>query len=173
MSDLVIREPVRDDVRALQPVFQQWIRDRNTGAFLLGEADGVKDAIRASIAGESSQEYLVAEQSGQVLGIMGIQPPNETMRQFTQTAKPIELITALIADDARGKGVGRALVAALTEKAQEQDATELVVNSGLRYKKTGWPFWRRLFGEPVGVAESYFGPGGDAMVWRKPLHTAK
>ncbi len=169
MSDLLIREPVEADISALRPVMQHWVRDRNTGAALPDEVAAIEESVRASIAGESEQHFLVAERAGRVLGIMGVQPPTEAMRHFTRTPCPTELITALVSDEARGSGVGRALVEALAERAEEQGSTELVVNNGPRYQRTGWPFWRRMFGEPVGTAEEYYGPGGDAKVWRKDL----
>jgi GNAT superfamily N-acetyltransferase len=168
-SQLEIRPPTQEDIPGLKPILERWIFDRHTGKVLDGEVEATERAIEASIAGANNEEFLVASQDGQLLGIMGIQTPNEKMLEYAETDKPAELFCALVSDEARGRGVGRALVDALTERAHEQGAKELIVNSGPRYRPTGWPFWQKMFGKPIGVAVGYYGKGGDAMVWRKAL----
>jgi len=66
-------------------------------------------------------------------------------------------------------GIGRALAGFLEKRAGSEDRTELLVNSGRRYRRTGWPFWTRMYGQPIAVAEDYYGPLYDAMIWRKAL----
>jgi GNAT superfamily N-acetyltransferase len=168
-----VREPVLQDIGALEPIMECWVRDRRTGEPLPAEVADIKSAIRDSIKGDNEQKYVVAEESGKLLGIMGIQTPDSRMQEYTQTSDPVELITALVSDEVRGKGVGKALVRALAQRAQEEGATELVVNSGLRYELSGWPFWQSQFGEPAGIAPDYYGPGSYAMVWRKALDETK
>jgi GNAT superfamily N-acetyltransferase len=121
----------------------------------------------------NKQQFLVAEREGTVLGIMGIQTPTDRMLNYTQTDQPIELITAMVSKDSRGEGIGKLLVNALLAKATSEGAKEVIVNSGPRYRLTGWPFWQKQFGVPVAIATGYYGPGGDAMVWRKALDETK
>ena len=67
-------------------------------------------------------------------------------------------------------GVGSALVARLEDEARWRGYTEIVFNSGPRYKDTAWGFYDKLPGySRVGVAEKLYGEGGDAPVWSKVL----
>jgi L-amino acid N-acyltransferase YncA len=169
----MIREARLSDIPALQPILEQWVTDRDTGDVLTDEVAVDMDYIAASINGLGSTRFLVAEENNQTLGIMGVQPPAEAMLNYTTTQRPAELTYALVSDEARGKGIGTNLVNALSVLALEAGATELVVASSPRYEKSGWAFWKKLFGEPVGLAEGYGGSGGDALVWRKPLGKAE
>jgi len=166
---ITVRPPRIEDLDALHPIFEYWIRDRYTGEIAPDEIAQTEASIVASINGETSQEFMVAERQGKILGIMGIQAPHGRMLDYAKTQKPMELITALVSDDARRTGAGKELVRALIKKATERGAEEIIVNSGPRYEKTGWPFWQHLFGEPIGTAVGFYGPGGDAKVWRKLL----
>lgn len=160
------------DIDSLRPVLQTWIRDRDTGAPIPEEVEeDLKTMLDSTEAGNSSH-FLVAETGdGVVIGVIGFRKPDQKMIEYTHTPDPAEIINAYVRSDYRGgKGVGRALVDKLEEEAKKMGFTEVVLNSGPRYKDTGWGFYDKLPGyERVGIAKEYYGEGGDAPVWRKDL----
>ncbi len=170
MSNFIIREPRLSDTPAIRPMLERWVTDRDTGAVLTDEIAADIAKIEASINDNSPPRLLVAEEAGRVVGMMGIQPPTEQILVYATTKNPAELTFALVSDEAQGNSIGTTLVNVLTKHAISEGSTELVVGSSQRYKTAGWPFWRKLFGEPVGIAAGYGGSGGDAMIWRKSLN---
>lgn len=169
MVQPLIREARLRDIPALHPIFEHWVTDMDSGAVLTDEVAADAAYIADAINGQAAPHFLVAEEDKQVLGIMGIQPPTDTMRRYATTDDPAELTFALVADNARRKGIGSSLVEALSAIAIENGSTELVVASSQRYATSGWPFWEKLFGKPVGISPGYGGSGGDALVWRQTL----
>lgn len=171
LFDGIVRPLAEKDLEALKPILETWIKDRDTGELLSDEVEEDLQIMRESIAGESDKVYLVAEsKEGEVVGVIGLRDPDKRMIPFTKTSKPAELVNAYVANEHRaGKGVGSAMVKAIEEEAKRRGYTEVVFNSGPRYKDTGWGFHKKLYGEPVAVAEKYYGEGGDAPVWRKEL----
>lgn len=170
---VIVRRFRRDDVKALRPILSAWIKDRDTGEFLPDEVEEDLQIMLDSIYGRADRTYLVAEVFGrnEVVGVIGLKKPGKEMLKFTTTRKPYELVNAYVKPQERGgRGVGRALVKGLEETAKELGATEIVLNSGPRYKDTGWGFYDKQEGySRVGVARNYYGEGGDAPVWRKEL----
>ena len=80
---------------------------------------------------------------GRVIGMMGLSNPKDVLIQFATTSSPIELVNAYVDRNYRaGQGVGTALVNRLIERVLEKGSTELLLDSGPRYKETGWGFWR-------------------------------
>jgi GNAT superfamily N-acetyltransferase len=100
---------------------------------------------------------------------MGLKLPDETMRGFARTNRPIEVINAFVYPPYRGTGVGTLLLRHVEDAARQNGFTEIVVNSGPRYRETGWPFWIKRYGSAIGKADDYYGPGIHAPVWRKIL----
>jgi GNAT superfamily N-acetyltransferase len=163
-----IREPVLEDIASLRPIFDYWIKDEN-GEELPDEVVADLASVEASIAGNTSQRFLVAANAGKVVGVMGIQPPESVMLEYTTTLNPAELITALVSNDSRRHGVGKALVSAISEKAVDEGATELVVSSSSRYEEYGWPFWEGQFGEPVAEGHNISESDRYTKVWCKSM----
>lgn len=159
------------NVEALREVYEDSVRfPMPDGPVRHEEVQEDLDLVRDSNAGLSSRRYLFAQDtSGLILGVMGLQIPEEAMLRFSLTDKPIELINAYALRNSRAKGVGSTLLAAIEVLAKESGHEEIILNSGPRYKETGWPFWRKKYGDPVGILEDRYGPGLDAMVWRKVL----
>ena len=66
----------------------------------------------------------------------------------------------------RGAGAGSAMLRELELFARMNGFASLLVVSGSRNRDTGYPFWRRQYGEPVRWDADYFGPGQERVVWR-------
>lgn len=167
-----VRELKKEDVEDLRPILATWIKDRDTGKPLPNEVEEDLQVILDSVHGKNERSYLVAEsEDGKIIGVVGMKTPDPRMIQYASTSKPTELVNAYVKlDERKGKGVGRALVKALEQRAREQGFKEILLNSGPRYKDTGWGFYDKLEGyNRVGVAKGYYGTDGDAPVWRRIL----
>lgn len=167
----VIRPLNEMDLPYLKPVLDPWIRfPVKTGPLLTEELKETLEEIRKSARGENDKKYLVAESDGKVVGIMGYQPLREEMASFTTTDKPIEVINAYVHFEHReGKGVGSALLGALEKRFKHEGYKEYLLNSGPRYRDTGWPFWTKQIGESTGELPNFYGPTFHAKVWQKTL----
>lgn len=160
------------DLLSLQPILETYLKSRDTGEPLPNEVAEDLQIMRESCLGRNKRTYYVAEETdGRILGVIGMTNPSEAMRRFSKTDRPVELVNAYVAKDHRaGRGVGRALVAKLEQEARARGYTEIILNSGPRYKATGWGFYDRLEGfMRIGIAEKLYGEGGDAPVWHKIL----
>lgn len=173
-----LREPASDDLTKLRPILEHWVRDRNSGEIISSEIDSILSQVDAQLHGDHSRYFVVAEEvvddepTGKLLGVMGMQDASEAMRPFTSSPtnpNAAELVNAFVEPEARGRHIGRFLRRFLEAHARQLAFDEIIVNSGPRYKETGWPFWIASYGDPVGVAKELYGPGGDAMVWHKEL----
>lgn len=174
LSKPTIRETRAGDALALKPILESWIRDRNSGDLLSDEVASVMKAIEDSVQGQNSKKYVVAEDGkGILVGVMGMNAPGEDMQPYTATNSPVEFINAFVSATQRGTGTGKLLAKELEGIAVSAGHTEIIVNSGPRYKDTGWAFWNSLYGEPVAIQRDLYGPGGDAPVWRKALEITK
>src|SRR5579872_2643314 len=155
-----------DDIASLQPILQRWVRDG-----LVVQTDEIREInerLEDYLAGTNSYTYLVArDRDGVAIGMMGIRPPEEGMLRFADTANPAELVNAFMSYNARGKGIGKALLLEIFKKAQALGYTEVMLNSGPRYEHSAWDFYNHIFGEPLDVAHNYYGDGNHAPVWRK------
>ena len=86
-----------EDLVALRPILEHWIRDGDTGKLLTEEVNGVLSAIEASIDGSTDKSYVTAEDSeGKVVGVMGMTAPGEEMQHYAKSEKPAELINAFV-----------------------------------------------------------------------------
>lgn len=173
--DGTIRELRESDLESLKPILETWVRSRNTGELIPGEVVEDLQRMRESCQVGNDMTYFVAEEGGVVIGVIGMKPPSERMREFSTTGRPIELVNAYVAKDHRaGRGVGRALIAKLEEEARGRGYTEIILNSGPRYEHTGWIFYDKLTGfERIGIAVKLYGDDGDAPVWHKILKTTE
>lgn len=167
---VVIRQLQEQDRSDLRAVMESVVRNPVTGEVIKDEVEEILASMKNSLENPGTKTYFVAQTpEGRVVGMMGLQPPGDVMRQFTTTPNPIEIINAYVLSDQRGTGIGHELVNHLEEEAKNRGYTEIVLNSGPRYRFSGWPFWRRKYGEPAGVAEKFYDGEWDAMVWRKDL----
>lgn len=187
--DGTIRLLTLEDVDALRPILEQWIRTVDKTTPRMEDIDKTQESMRATVRGENTRKYRVAEYDGKVIGVMGYKIPDpddpndgQKMLAFKESKNPVEFINAYVDESHRaGKGVGKALFTALENLAREQGFSEILVNSGPNFEKSGWEFWDSIMGpkkrDPifdkgtiinhVGFAKDMYGPGRDAPVWRK------
>ncbi|MEK7095974.1 MAG: GNAT family N-acetyltransferase [Patescibacteria group bacterium] len=169
-NNVTVREVKLEDVENLRPVLEQSICNPITKEVIQDEVEEVLFSVRETAQGLDDRTYVIAETpEGRIVGVMGLQEPDEVMRSFADTDNPVEIINAYVAYDQRGMGTGRSLVKHLDELAKQRGYKEIVLNSGPRYMQSGWPFWRKIYGEPAGVAKNFYNGRYDAMVWRKSL----
>jgi ribosomal protein S18 acetylase RimI-like enzyme len=168
---ITVTEAAAEDVDALRPILEQSVIDSETGEVLTYEIRDILISVEHNAVNKAGKIYRVAKDAGgKVLGMMGLQRVSDPMLPFAKNAFDTgELINAFVSPDARELGIGRMLVSNLEDTARDLGYEELVVNSGPRYRETGWAFWTNLFGEPVAVMENKYGPGRDAPVWKKPI----
>jgi len=163
---------IEADTDLLRPILERWIRDSETGEPFPNEVEDVIREMRASLTGLNDRTYITAEtlENG-VIGVIGFRHPEERMIPFTTRKEAAELINAYVAEKHRaGKGVGSSLVSALEHEVKKRGFTQVVLNSGPRYKDTAWGFYDRLAGyKRVGIVENMYGVGRHAPVWRKEL----
>lgn len=166
----ILRAPEVSDLDSIRPILEEWVRDRSTGELLAGEVEEILTAIQQSLKGENDRQYIIAQTNeGNIVGVMGLKLPNEIMKAHATTERSIEIVNTFVNSSQRSRGVGRALYADVEALARQQGFSEVLVNSGPRYKDSAWGFYTRLFGQPVAIIEDLYGPGGNAPVWRKSL----
>ena len=160
------------DLPHLRPILETWIRfPTQTGILLMEEVEETLEEMKKSAEGANDKNYFVAESpTGKILGVLGYQPLREEMRPLATTDNPVEVINAYVDVDHReGKGVGKTLLGRIESEVKDKGYKEFLLNSGPRYEKTGWPFWTKMLGTPVGELKDFYGPGFTAPVWRKVL----
>ena len=161
-----------DSTLELQAVLNSAYRDPYTNEIPADAVDEINEILSLvpKTEAELAERYCaIARISGgaTVLGMMSLKNPDDVIRSFAKSDNPIELTDAYTLT--RRAGIGAALVGHVEQVARERGHTEIVLVSGPRFQPTGWPFWTKLYGEPVGTAYQYFENTYDGRVWRKSL----
>lgn len=165
-----IRSAQKGDAEKLKPVLDSWIKNAETGDVIDDEVTEVMNAIEASVNGANARHYVVAtDDSGKAIGVMGLKIPEAKMKAQASTLNPVEIINAFVDPTLRGTGIGKKLVQQLEELALQLGHTEIILNSGPRYKNSGWAFWTSVFGKSASRLEDEYGTGLHAPVWKKVL----
>lgn len=168
----VVREFTMQDLPYLRRILEMWVRDSETHEIIPEEVEKDLQHLRDSLLPGSSERYFVAEDpSGRVVGMMGlVLEPKDALKPFAKTEKPMELVRAYVDKDFRGgRGVGTSLIRRIEQETKRRGGTEVILDSGPRYEKTGHGFYLKMGYEIVGVNKDYYGSGGDATVFSKVL----
>lgn len=130
VSDLVVR-PARDD--ELDAVGRLTVAGYDADGFLQ-RADGTYDHEYAAWIGDvpgraADSEVLVAVGGDRLVGTVTWCPPNSPFVQLARQPHQGEFRTLSVDPRARGRGVGRVLVAACVERARDAGLRELLLCS--------------------------------------------
>jgi ribosomal protein S18 acetylase RimI-like enzyme len=88
--------------------------------------EGLDGAVQAALDTDEPAERIVAERDGRLVGSVMLFPPAvAAYGGFTKRASSPELRLLAVAPEARGQGVGRALVDECVRRARSLRATEL------------------------------------------------
>lgn len=166
-----IRPVGMQDITAIQHILRQWVIVPGTTEVIESEVEEVLAYIKGSIGGTNTRKYIVAQSpSGEVVGFAGTDLPETDMLEYKTSDNPLELINLYVDTNNRtGKGVGSALYNAIKNNARNNGYTQLMLNSGPRYRESGWPFYMRIIGEPVGELKDKYGTNLHAPVWSENL----
>jgi hypothetical protein len=178
---LLVRPLIHSDIDALAPILRQHIRDLHSGEIVESEVAAVMACMAgAPDASGRQRTYLVAcasHQADQPLACMAWAAPDALMMQHfaaagstqEQLRTSVELLNAFVTSSRLGgQGVGRTLLAALCQQAIAAGATQLLVNSGPRYRHS-WGFYDRVCDSSHGFIDNFYGPGRHAKTWKKVL----
>jgi L-amino acid N-acyltransferase YncA len=165
----VVRGVRADDLDDVREILSNWLLDADTGLALADEIDERVELVREALTRETPRRYLVAESEGAVVGIIGLQSNNIDPELFSPSERPVELITAYVRRNQCRVGIGRALADEAEALATAIGFTTLLVVSGSRNRESGYPFWRRRYGNHVRYDAEYFGAGQERVVWRVRL----
>jgi GNAT superfamily N-acetyltransferase len=120
----------------------------------LGYATGAEDVARrvAGVAGDGGAVFVAVDESDRALGVA-----SATRHATLHVDGGVAYITALVTDsNARGRGVGRALVSAIEQWARARGAARLSVTSAEHradahefYPACGFPYTGRRFSKSL------------------------
>lgn len=167
--DGIIKILEEKDLQEVKAILKTWLRDGDVIA--TNEVDNDMNYMQGSLDGSNGKTNFVAQtQDGKIIGVMGYSPIKKELLPFAKTPKPGELVNAYVHKDHRlGKGVGTALMAAVENLARSKGCTEVILESGPRFRLSGHPFYDRMGYERAGMLPDYYGPGAHSTVFRKPL----
>ncbi len=164
------REVASKDLASLKRILEQWVRDGDTGYLIPEEVEEYLERLNGSIEGKNGYTYQVAEANGGVIGMMGFRQPEDRMMKYATTEKPAELVNAYVDWFERVRGVGKELFESVKTEAKKAGHTELVWNSGPRFKDSSWKFYDSLVGvEKVTEVPNFYGISDPTGIWRTKL----
>lgn len=165
-----------NDIDDLIEVTRQWVKNRFTGEVVEEEISDIRERMLSSLETTDYHYFVVRDANRKAVGCAAIREPEEAMKQYASdlSATTKELVNVFLDGKYRGKGLGYKLMNYVFEKAKELGNTEVIWNSGPRYRDTAWDFYTKLVGKPFDLAKAFYGTNADgttndAPVWRKKL----
>lgn len=156
---MIIRELHEGDQKAVQEIFSMYWTDPEFLEELKGEVNLYTNNIL-----KKDQGFFVAEEGGEILGIVGFKKLPDYLKVFSATNNPVEFY--VIAVKYKGNGLGLKLKSKLIEETRERGFSEILLYSPKSHSES-WVFHDKLGFERVGEVT----PPEDEIgaVWRKYL----
>ncbi|HEX6748647.1 MAG TPA: GNAT family N-acetyltransferase [Longimicrobium sp.] len=153
------REEDRDAVRELTlRAYAEYARVMAPSAWA-----GLEGAIHRALDEDAAAERIVAEHDGKLVGSVMLYPPETDAYGGAANAAPWpELRLLAVSPDARGMGVGQALVDECVRRARAGGATELGLHTSQSMRAALRMYERMGF---VRAPEHDFHPDGAEHVW--------
>ena len=124
---------------------------------------GLDAAVRAALDGDAGEQRIVAEHDGTLVGSVMLYPPETDAYAGAANAAPWpELRLLAVSPDARGMGVGQALVDECVRRVRAGGATELGLHTSQSMRAALRMYERMGF---VRAPEYDFHPDGGEHVW--------
>jgi GNAT superfamily N-acetyltransferase len=168
-TELVIRDARDEDRAAARELtlraYAQYANVMEPAAWA-----GLDGAIRAALESDAVMERIVAEHRGEVVGSVMLFPPQvRAYGEISGAAQAPELRLLAVSPEARGLGVGRALVEECIRRARRMGARELGLHTSKSmavamdlYRRMGFVRWPETDFQPDGaeLVEGYRLPLG-------------
>jgi phosphinothricin acetyltransferase len=144
IKQLAIRRARREDIPAITRIYNQGIADR---VATLEVDDKTEDDVTTWLLEERPTRYavLVAESNGTIAGWAALRPYSHRCA-YADVAD----LSVYVERDARGKGVGEQLLAALEESARSDDFHKIVLFT-LPFNESGKRLYRKRGFREVGT----------------------
>lgn len=154
---MIIRPAIKEDLEKIREIYAPYYPKQEDLDHFVGRVNealgGTEEAVRRDM------HYLVAEQDGSVVAVLGFRTPHSKLFPFTKTERPVELYSLF--SRAKGGGAGKALVKKMFQIVREKNYSEVVVYSNKLFQES-WGFYDALDFERVGDLDM-------GRVWRKPI----
>lgn len=152
---MIIREFQESDQKTAEEIFALYWTDPE---FLKELSEELQSYIRKT--SEKNSGFFVAEEHGEILGIIGFRTLASYLKPYTLTDKPTELY--VIAVKYKRKGVGEKLI----QEAREFSFSEILLYNPNSHNES-WGFYEKLGFKKVGEVMP---PDDDTgFVWQKFL----
>ncbi|MER7052345.1 MULTISPECIES: GNAT family N-acetyltransferase [unclassified Streptomyces] len=139
--DFVIRQAATDEYGTLGEITARaYLRD---GLLDFGEDDAYLGELRDVAKRAAAAEVLVAAADGRVLGGVTFVPSGGPMADIARTGEA-EIRMLAVAREARGRGVGEALVRTCVDRSRAVEGCARVVLSTQRTMRTAHRLYERL-----------------------------
>jgi phosphinothricin acetyltransferase len=140
-----LRAAERSDAAAVAEIYAHWVETSAASFEESPPGDDVMAARMRSIA-EAGLPFLVAEEDGRVLGYAYLHPYHERSA-YRRTAED----SVYVAPDARGRGVGRALLDRLLAEGERAGVREVIAIIALTDERTSIDLHRAVGFEDAGL----------------------
>ncbi len=160
---MISRDFCRDDQEAVEKIYALYWTDKE---FLEELSYNLKLSLCIDNKIKNDQntyKFFVAVEDSEIVGISGFKNTSDYLKQYAKTNTPLELY--VLAVKYKNKGIGKYLMAKMTEEAKNLGYTEILIYSPDTHKES-WKFYDE-FGEMVGKVIAPDGYPG--QVWRISL----